>query len=109
MQRDGRPTFDSLIMCGGLSKNALFVQTYADACGLPVLEPIETEMVLLGSAMLGALSAGAYPTLRAASEAMAGTARIVLPRTETASYHARKYAVFMRMLQDQRAYKALME
>ena len=41
-------------MCGGLSKNAIFVQTHADVMGLPVVLPYVTESVLLGSAILAA-------------------------------------------------------
>lgn len=108
MQRDGRPPFKALIACGGLSKNALFLQTYADACFLPVLEPVESEMVLLGAAILAAMSAQEYGSLREASEAMAGTANVVRPREKSAAYHKRKYAVFLKMLQDQRDYKELM-
>lgn len=50
-------------MCGGLSKNKLFVQTYADVCRMPVLEPVESEMVLLGAAILGAMAAKEYTSL----------------------------------------------
>lgn len=63
MRSCGRPEFGSLLMCGGLSKNQLFVQTHADACALPVLLPEENEMVLVGAAILGACAADAYPDL----------------------------------------------
>lgn len=63
MQRDGRQAFQSLIVAGGLGKNPLFVQIYADACALPILLPENTEMVLLGAAILGACAGGEYDTL----------------------------------------------
>lgn len=63
MQRDGRQPFESLIVAGGLGKNPLFVQIYADACRLPMLLPENTEMVLLGAAILGARAGGEYATL----------------------------------------------
>lgn len=59
----GRQEFQSILICGGLSKNKLFVQTHADVCSLPVLLPGETEAVLLGSAMLAACAAKVYPDL----------------------------------------------
>lgn len=63
MRRHGRPDFASLIICGGLSKNVLFVQTLAEACGLPVLYPNESEMVLVGAAILAARAANYHTSL----------------------------------------------
>lgn len=58
-----RPKFRTLLFCGGLSKNRLYTQSHADICNLPVIIPDEQEMVLVGSAMLGACAAKVYPTL----------------------------------------------
>ncbi|XP_077096545.1 FGGY carbohydrate kinase domain-containing protein-like [Siphateles boraxobius] len=44
----------TLFLCGGLSKNALFVQTHANTTGLPVVLSAEPEAVLLGAAVIGA-------------------------------------------------------
>lgn len=63
MRRHGRPEFASLIICGGLSKNVLFVQTLAEACGMPVLYPNESEMVLVGAAILAARAANFHSSL----------------------------------------------
>ncbi|XP_044076829.1 FGGY carbohydrate kinase domain-containing protein isoform X2 [Siniperca chuatsi] len=43
----------TLFLCGGLSKNALFVQIHANATGLPVVLPDQMEAVLIGAAVLG--------------------------------------------------------
>lgn len=51
------------MICGGLSKNQLFVQTHADVCSVPVLVPTEPESVLVGASMLGAAAAKIYPNL----------------------------------------------
>lgn len=61
--KSGRVPFKSLLICGGLSKNSLFVQTHADVCTMPVLIPEESETVLVGAAILGAYAAHAYPSL----------------------------------------------
>lgn len=63
LRRQGRPDFETLLICGGLSKNPFFIQTHAEACGLPVLCPNEKEMVLVGAAILGACAAKFYPDL----------------------------------------------
>lgn len=64
LREHGRPPFSSLIVCGGLSKNELFMQTHADACGLPVLYRKDADMVLVGAAILGACACGHYSSLQ---------------------------------------------
>lgn len=108
LQASGRPPISTLILGGGLSRNALYVQTHADVCERTVLLPQRADMVLLGAAMLGARAAGDFGTLQAASGRMAGLAQRIEPRAECAGYHRRKYAVFRRMVDDQRAYRRLM-
>lgn len=79
MKDHGHANFGSVLVCGGLSKNKLFVQTHADVLGLPVLLPKNSESVLLGSAMLGAVASGYYSSLKEAVERMAGSAHVFLP------------------------------
>jgi ribulose kinase len=76
----------SLLVCGGLSRNLLFVQTQADVAKLPVLCPQESESVLIGAAVLGACAAGAFPDLQTAIMAMGGYADIVIPRDKEHRY-----------------------
>uniref|UniRef100_A0A8C9W0Q3 FGGY carbohydrate kinase domain-containing protein n=1 Tax=Scleropages formosus TaxID=113540 RepID=A0A8C9W0Q3_SCLFO len=54
----------TLFLCGGLSKNALFVQTHADVTGLPVALPFQTEAVLVGAAVLGACASRDYSSIQ---------------------------------------------
>lgn len=70
----------SILICGGLSQNPLFVQIQADVLSLPVLIPTERESVLLGAAILGSCAAGTFPTVTKAIRAMAGTASVIKPR-----------------------------
>lgn len=58
-----RPNFHSLLFCGGLAKNDVYVQTHADICELPAVVPYEQEMVLVGAAILGACASKVYPSL----------------------------------------------
>lgn len=76
----------SLLVCGGLSHNPLFVQTQADVANLPILCPKESESVLVGAAILGACAAGAFPDVQTAVKAMGGDANIVSPRDEEHRY-----------------------
>ena len=99
---------DTLLACGGDTKNPLFVREHADISGCRIALPREPEAVLLGSALLGAVAARRYPNILDVMHAVSGVRELVEPRAATAAYHARKYAVFQRMHADQLAYRSLM-
>lgn len=73
---------DTLLICGGLSQNPLFIQIQADVLGLPVLCPVEKESVLIGAAILGSYAAGKFNTIYDAIQAMGGSANVVKPKNE---------------------------
>lgn len=75
---------------------------------MPVLVPEESEMVLVGSAMLGACAAKFYPSLESASKGMASSCDAVHPNPDILDFHERKYKVFRQMVQDQFKYKHIM-
>jgi FGGY-family pentulose kinase len=100
---------DSLLACGGDTKNALFLREHADATGCRILLPREPEAVLLGSAVLGAVASGDQPSVLDAMRAMNAVGRTVAAQSgSVAEYHARKHRVFQRMYEDQQAYAGLM-
>ncbi|XP_033314422.1 FGGY carbohydrate kinase domain-containing protein [Bombus vosnesenskii] len=99
---------ETLLVCGGLSQNPLFIQIQADVLGLPVLCPIEKESVLIGAAILGSYAAGSFNTVYDATQTMGGSANIVKPKNECYKYHLQKYRVFRRMVQDQKDYRDIM-
>lgn len=107
--KNGRPEFKSILLCGGLSKNELFVQTHSDVCSIPVLLPQEPEAVLLGASMLGACAAKVFPDLQSAMMAMGGKANVVTPNPNSVEFHNKKYKVFLKMLEDQRSYENIMK
>lgn len=109
LKKAGHKEFESILICGGLSRNPLFVQTQADAVGSPLLCPKETESVLLGAAILGACGANYFPDIESAVSSMGGEATIVNPHKAVLKYHNCKYKVFLKMLSDQQSYRAIME
>lgn len=109
LKNSGRTPFESLLICGGLRKNQLFVETNAEACNLPVLVPVESEMVLVGSAMLGACAANYFPSLESASKGMASGCDVIWPNPTVRDYHERKYSVFRQLIEDQLKYKQIMQ
>ncbi len=107
----------SLVACGGLSKNELYVSAHADVLGLPVHLPEQDEAVLLGAAMLGAAAGRAHASVVDAMRAMSALGSTVRPATrseagaeaaELAAFHERRYRVFRRMADDQREYRRIM-
>jgi sugar (pentulose or hexulose) kinase len=72
---------ESILVCGGLSRNPLFIQIQADVLSLPVLCPVERESVLVGAAILGACATKKY-SMHETIKRMAGTANVVKPTSE---------------------------
>ncbi|GAB3443462.1 ribulokinase [Actinophytocola sediminis] len=59
-----------LVVAGGLLRNQLLMQIYADVTNLPLRTIGSAQGPALGSAIHAAVAAGAYPDIRAAAEAM---------------------------------------
>jgi ribulose kinase len=100
---------DTLFACGGDTKNPLFVRTHADVTGCRIALPKEPEAVLLGASMLGAVAAGAVPDLKSAMQQMNQVSEVIAPGDPAVrAFHERKHAVYLRMHNDQLAYRTLM-
>lgn len=56
-QKAGIPV-EELVVCGGLVKDPLIIQTYANVTGLPFKVAASNQAVALGAAMFGAVAAG---------------------------------------------------
>jgi L-ribulokinase len=61
---------DEIVVAGGLIKNRLLMQIYADVTGRPLSVIGSSHGPALGSAIHAAVAAGAHPDLHAASDAM---------------------------------------
>jgi ribulose kinase len=100
---------DTILACGGGTKNPRFVREHADITGCRIVLPREPEAVLLGAAILGAVACGDRPSVLEAMAAMNhGGATIEPARGPVARYHAAKHAVFHRMYEDFQAYRGIM-
>ncbi|MFC4508102.1 ribulokinase, partial [Streptomyces vulcanius] len=89
-----------LIIAGGLTRNALLMQIYADVTRRPLGVIDSVQGPALGAAMHAAVAAGAYADIRAAAQAM-GKARpgVYLPDSGRAAAYDRLYAEY-RLLHD---------
>ena len=100
---------DTLLVCGGGTKNPVFLREHADITGCRLVLPQEPEAVLLGSAVLGAVAGGRHASVLAAMQAMNAAGRVVAPtKGAVTRFHAAKYRVFHRMHVDFLAHRALM-
>ncbi len=66
-----------LVVAGGLLRNPLLMQVYADVLDLPISVIRSAQGPALGSAIHAAVAAGAYPDIHAAAAAMGGVDRDV--------------------------------
>ena len=102
-------TIEAVVLSGGAGRHPLIRQLLADCSGLPVLVPDDVDPVLLGSAMLAASAAGAYPDLGEAMTAMAPGAAVFTPAGgEIAERHARRLAAFKTLQAAARQARGLM-
>lgn len=99
---------DLVIVSGGSARNVRWCQVHADALGLPIGIPAREDGMLLGAAMLGAQAAGLHVSLADAMSRMNSLARTLHPDPALRAFHDAKYAVYRRMIEDQRAYATLM-
>ena len=100
---------DTLLICGGGTKNPVFLREHADVTGCRLVLPAEPEAVLLGSAVLGAVAGGEHATVLGAMQSMNAAGRIIAPtRGAVARFHAAKYRVFHRLHADFLAVRKLM-
>lgn len=101
---------DTLLVCGGGTKNPVFLREHADITGCRLVLSREPEAVLLGSAVLGAVAGRRYATVLAAMQAMNRAERVIAPAGgQVARYHAAKYRVFHQLHAGFAASRRLME
>ncbi len=100
---------DLILACGGGTKNPVFLREHSDITGCRIVLPKEPEAVLLGSAILGAVASGTFPSIMDAMEAMSVAAELIEPAGGAiAEFHEKKHRIFHRMYEDQLAYERLL-
>ncbi len=83
-------------LAGGAANSAVWVQMFADVCGLPVeIIPVH-ELGALGCAMSAAVMAGAYPDYQSAAAAMVPVGRQVQPDPRMQALYQTKFDAYAR-------------
>ncbi|RJX73628.1 ribulokinase [Vibrio sinensis] len=109
VMNDAGYEIDTIMACGGGTKNTVFLQEHANATGCMILLPEESEAVLLGSAMLGSVAANFYSDIPDAMNAMSRISKSVMPQAERIKhFYDAKYKIFHKMYQDDVEYKKWM-
>lgn len=98
-QKAGIPV-EELVVCGGLVKDPLILQTYADVTGLPFKVAASNQAVALGAAMLGAVAAGpdngGFATFEEAILSMAKPPlKTYKPETGTKAVYDKLYSIYL--------------
>ncbi|RYR76995.1 hypothetical protein Ahy_A01g001488 [Arachis hypogaea] len=101
---------NTLLACGGLSKNPIFIQEHADIIGYPIILPRESESVLLGAAILGAVATRKYHSLSDAMKALNAPGQVIHPSNDprVKKYHDAKYKIFRGLYEQQLSNRSIM-
>lgn len=94
---DPKPT--SIISTGGGAKSTLWLQLKADITGIEVRVPADKEAALLGASIMGAVTAGLYPSYEAAVETGVRMERSYTPKPYPAEKKKAYDALYKAMLQ----------
>ncbi len=87
-----------LIVAGGLLRNPVLMQIYADVLDMPLSVIGSAQGPALGSALHAAVAAGAHPGIRAAAAAMGSVERAVYrPDPEAAAAYRLLFAEYLKL------------
>ncbi|NDL64703.1 FGGY-family carbohydrate kinase [Acerihabitans arboris] len=89
-----------LLICGGATKNPLWLREYANVTGCDIELSAEDDAVTLGAALLGAVAGGAFPTLTDAARSLVRPGQVIRADARSAAFHQAKYQVYLRLYDD---------
>ena len=87
---------EQIVNCGGIAeKNPVVMQIYADVTGRPMKVSRSAQTCALGSAIAGAVVAGAYTSYADAQQAMTGVkAKVFQPNPQAHAVYRELYALY---------------
>lgn len=92
---------ERIFATGGGTKNPVWLQEHADITGCSIVLAQEAEAVILGSAILAAVAAGAFPNIPEAMKAMSHAGEVIQPNPVHAEYHQAKFEIYREMYEEQ--------
>ncbi len=100
---------ERIFATGGGTKNPVWLQEHADITGCSIVLAQEAEAVILGSAILAAVAAGAFPNIPEAMRAMSHAGEVIQPNPANAEYHQAKFEIYREMYEEQLRRRERME
>ena len=91
---------ERIVMCGGATKNALWLREHANAIGCDIHLAGEEDAVTLGAALLAATASGAFASLPVAAGAMARPGDTIVAQAQTRAFHDAKYRAYLGLHDD---------
>jgi L-ribulokinase len=90
---------NQIVNCGGIAeKNPVVMQIYADVTGRPMKVSRSAQTCALGSAIAGAVVAGAYPDFAPAQKAMTGLkTRVFKPDAKAHAIYRELYPLYRKL------------
>ena len=86
---------NTIVISGGAGQSSLVRQLLADSTGVSVASPSSDEPILLGSAMLGAVSSGFYSSINESMQKMSQLGEVLIPAVgDLEVLHQQRYAKF---------------
>ena len=86
---------NSIVISGGAGNSPLVRQLLADSTGITIATPSSEEPILLGSAMLGAVSSGFFSSIHESMQKMSQLGKVLTPVTgDLATLHQKRYSKF---------------
>ena len=90
-------TIDSSMICGGGAKSPLWKKILANVLGAELRAPASEQGPGMGGAMLAMVACGAYPTVRAACDAIVSLSETVKPEPELTARYEHRYQQFRKI------------
>lgn len=100
---------DQMIVCGGASKNPLWLREYADITGRNIQLAEEEDAVTLGAAVLGSVASGVFADFSQAAVSMVRLGNVLEANPAHREFHNKKYQVYLQMYDDQQRYSQIMQ
>lgn len=99
---------NDIYLCGGATRNPLWLREYASATGRPVRLIVDDDPVTLGAAISGAVAAGLFKDFASACEVLVRKGQVISPEGDKCAFHNAKYAVYRQMYSQQHAARDVM-
>lgn len=99
---------NKIFMTGGGTKNSIFLEAHSNITGCEIVLGKEEESVLLGAAILGAVSTGEYEDIYAAMKNMSKFGKKIYANNSLKEYHEKKFRIFKKMYEDHKSYADIM-